>query len=78
MGVVPPTCACMNDNHVHCEFGGSSADDAIQIEMAEMQQVNTSVCDLLTAWGFQGHFLKAEHKNEEETATESLTVANMK
>ncbi len=54
--LLPPTCARLNDNHVCCEFGDSSADDTIQIEMAEIQQANTMACDLLTAWGFQRHF----------------------
>ncbi len=46
--------------------------------MAKMQQANTTACELLTAWGFQGHFLKAELKKKKERASALVTIANSK
>ncbi len=78
VGVVPPTHPCLNDNHVCCELGDSSANGTIQIKVAKMQQANTMACNLLTAWGFQGHFLKAELKKKNEIVTASVTIVNSK
>ncbi len=78
VGAVPPTCACLNDKQVCREVGDSSPNDDIQIEMTEMQRANTMACDLLTACGFQGHFLKAELKKKPEVNESLVTVPNSK
>ncbi len=75
---MPPTCACLNDKQVCHEVGDSSPGNAIQIEMTEMQQANTMACDLLTACGFHGNFLKAELKKKKEVNKSLVTVPNWK
>ncbi len=78
VGAVPPTCACLNDKQVCWEVGDSSPDDAIQMEMTEMQRANTMACDLLTARGFKGQFLKAELKKKKEVGVALVTVPNLR
>mmetsp|Transcript_17008 Transcript_17008/g.35490 ORF Transcript_17008/g.35490 Transcript_17008/m.35490 type:complete len:99 (-) Transcript_17008:356-652(-) len=58
VGAVPPTRACLNDSQVRRELGDSSDADKTHIAMAEMQLANSMACGVLTAHGFQGHFLK--------------------
>ena len=78
VGAVPPTRACLKDSKVRREVGDSDRNDETQIAMAEMQMANMLACDLLSAKGFQGHYLKAELKKNKVVAQNSVTVPNSK
>jgi len=78
VGVVPPTCACLKDSKVCRELGDSDSNDETQIAMSEMQIANIMACDLLTAKGFQGHFLKKELKKKKVGAHNSVVVPKHK
>ncbi len=76
MGAVPPTRACLKNSKVCRELGDSNNNDETQIAMLQMQMDLMMACDLFTAKGFQGHFLKAELKKKKVVAKNLVMVVN--
>ncbi len=76
VGAVTLTCACLKDSKVCHELGDSNSNDETQIAMSEMQIANIMACDLLTAKGFQGHFLKKELKKKKVGTHNLVMVPN--